>query len=100
MARMKIFATIYAVAILVFSVSVYASDTTLNKQPAIMLAATDHQPETAQAESGVHGNESAAEAHDTAGGVHGSGHANLGVSLPLWSCIPFAGKRGPVVIRA
>ena len=61
MARMKIFATIYAVAILVFSVSVYASDTTLNKQPAIMLAATDHQPETAQAESGVHGNESAAE---------------------------------------
>ncbi|UCD83053.1 MAG: sodium:proton antiporter [Desulfobacterales bacterium] len=56
-----------------------------------MLAATDHQPETAQAESGVHGNESAAEAHDTAGGVQGSGHANLGVSLPLWSCIPFAG---------
>jgi Na+/H+ antiporter NhaD/arsenite permease-like protein len=29
--------------------------------------------------------------HDKADALHGSGHANLGEFLPLWSCIPFAG---------
>ena len=31
------------------------------------------------------------ETHTTGDDAHGSGHANLGPMLPLWSCIPFAG---------
>ncbi len=33
----------------------------------------------------------AATTHDATDGSHGSGHANIGEHLPLWSCIPFAG---------
>ncbi len=33
----------------------------------------------------------AATPHEGADSGHGSGHANIGAQLPLWSCIPFAG---------
>ena len=91
MARMRISATVLSVAILVFSVSVFAFDTPTAKQSAINPATTDHQTDTDPAKSVLHGNEGISETHGQSGEGHGSGHANLGEILPLWSCIPFAG---------
>ena len=91
MTRVRISATIFAVAILVFSVSVFAFNNTSPKQPEFILASTDHQSEITPAESAGHGESGNDAAHDPSGGQHGGGHANLGPILPLWSCIPFAG---------
>lgn len=91
MTRVRISATILAVAILVFSVSVFAFDNTNPKQPELILASTDHQTETTSAETAGHGDAGTDTAHDQSGGQHGGGHADLGKILPLWSCIPFAG---------
>ena len=91
MTRVRISATILAVAILVFSVLVFAFDNTNPKQPELILASTDHQTENTPAEATGHGDAGTDTAHDQSGGQHGGGHANLGSILPLWSCIPFAG---------
>ena len=91
MARMRISATVLVLATLVFAVSVYATGTTPAKQSATTPGATDHQTETAPATSASQGAESTAESHGQSSEGHGSGHANLGEILPLWSCIPFAG---------
>ncbi|CAB1055619.1 Putative transmembrane protein [Olavius sp. associated proteobacterium Delta 1] len=91
MTGVRISVTILAVAILVFSVSVFAFDNTIPKQPEFILASTDHQTETTPAESELHREGSSDASHDQSGGQHGKGHANLGKILPLWSCIPFAG---------
>ena len=91
MTRVRISATIFAVAILVFSVSVFAFNNTNPKQPEFILASSDHQAEITPAETAGHGDAGSDTAHDQSGGQHGGGHANLGQILPLWSCIPFAG---------
>ena len=91
MTRVRISATILTVAILVFSVSVFAFDNTNPNQPELILASTDHQTENTPAETEGHGDAGTDTAHDQSGAQHGEGHANLGSILPLWSCIPFAG---------
>ena len=78
MAWMRISATVFVVAILAFSVSVFASEDTISKQP-----------ENSPAASAPHGADSADASHGQSEGHHGS-HADLGKILPLWSCIPFA----------
>jgi len=90
MTRMRVSATILALAILVFSGSVFASDTATSKESEIILAATDHQTEPGAADTALHGKDSGSQDHDQTGEHHGEGHANLGNLLPLWSCIPFA----------
>ena len=89
MTRMKISAAIFVVAFLAVSLSVFASDKTPSQQPQSVSTSSDHQAQTAAADTAGHGNNAAGEAGGKTGG-HGSGHANLGVILPLWSCIPFA----------
>ncbi|MBT8363876.1 MAG: sodium:proton antiporter [Deltaproteobacteria bacterium] len=83
---MRASATVFVVAFLAFSVSVFAYDKTTPKQPELILASTDNQSETVS-----HGKDGSGEDHDQNGGHHAQGHANLGKILPLWSCIPFAG---------
>jgi Na+/H+ antiporter NhaD/arsenite permease-like protein len=91
MTGIRISATLFGFAILLFSIAVFASDKTPTGQSPIMLATTDHQSETAPPDAALHGNESTAEGHGTSGEGNAAGHANLGEILPLWSCIPFAG---------
>lgn len=85
MTRMRISETILVLAILVFSVSVFASDNTPPKASEIILASTEQPSEPV-----THGKDSSGEDHAQSGEQHGGGHANLGKVLPLWSCIPFA----------
>ena len=92
MGRMSISAVILGLAILVSSISVFASDKTLIEQSPMILAAAEHQSDAAPADSAGHGNEgTTAQTHEASGGGHEAEHANLGEILPLWSCIPFAG---------
>jgi Na+/H+ antiporter NhaD/arsenite permease-like protein len=91
MTRIRISATVFGLAILVFAIAVFASDKTPTEQSPVMLATTDHQSETAPPHSALHGNESTAEGHGTSGEGQAAGQADLGEILPLWSCIPFAG---------
>jgi len=92
MGRMSISAMILGLAILVSSISVFASDKTLMERSPMILAAAEHQIGAAPANSSGHGNEgTTAQTHEAAGGGHETGHVNLGEILPLWSCIPFAG---------
>jgi len=88
---MRISAAAFVSTILIFSVSVFASDPAPSEHPSIIIASTEHQSDTASAKSASNGNESPAAVHGESGGGHGAGHANLGEILPLWSCIPFAG---------
>ncbi len=91
MTRMRIPATVFVVAILAFSVSVFAADKTTPQQPEFILASTDHQTETGAAKTALHEDDGTGADHDQSSGQHGESHANLGKILPLWSCIPFAG---------
>ena len=90
MAWMRIFVTLFVVAILAFSVSVFASEDTSPKRPEITLAATDHQSDSSPAADAPHGEDGTETPHGQSDGHHGA-HADLGKILPLWSCIPFAG---------
>ena len=49
-----------------------------------------HAPETTGAGHTAGSPDNPAAANSTETPAHGSGHANLGEILPLWSCIPFA----------
>jgi Na+/H+ antiporter NhaD/arsenite permease-like protein len=91
MTRIRISAAFLGLAILVFSISVSASDKTPAEQSAMILATSDHQSETAPPGSALHGTENPVEEHGTAGEGHAADHVDLGEILPLWSCIPFAG---------
>ena len=90
MRRLRIGVTVLAVAMMVFSVSVSASDKAATHQPTLHLASASQPSETASANSAAHGNESGDAEHAESGSGHGQGHPNLGPALPLWSCIPFA----------
>jgi len=85
MARVRFTAAIFVVIFLAFSLAVFASDKTPSQPPQSISTSTSHPAQTGPAETAAHGNSAAGEA-----GQHGSGHANLGAILPLWSCIPFA----------
>ena len=90
MTRLRTSATVLVVAILAFSVSVFASDKTTPGLKELIPASTDHQNETATDKTALHGKDGTGAAHGQPDGHHGEGHANLGKILPLWSCIPFA----------
>ena len=81
---------VFLAAMMVFSVSVCASDKTTTPYPALRLASASQPSETASAKSTAHGSESGDTEHVQSGSGHGQGHPNLGPILPLWSCIPFA----------
>ena len=49
-----------------------------------------HAPETTGAGHTAESPDNPAAANSAEASAHGSGHANLGEILPLWSCIPFA----------
>ena len=80
---------VFLAAMMVFSVSVCASDKTTTPYPALRLASASQPSETASATPADHGSESGSTEHVNSGS-HGQGHPNLGPILPLWSCIPFA----------
>ena len=83
-------AVVLVVMVLIVSVSALASDKTSSIQPALQLASTDQTAETDHAKATPHEAGSDGAAHGASGGDHGQGHPNLGETLPLWSCIPFA----------
>jgi Na+/H+ antiporter NhaD/arsenite permease-like protein len=82
--------TVLVVAMMAFSVSVFASDETTTHQPILRLASATQPSEAAPAKSADHGNKSEDAQHDRYDFGHGQGHPDLGPILPLWSCIPFA----------
>jgi Na+/H+ antiporter NhaD/arsenite permease-like protein len=83
-------AVVFVVAVLTLSVSAFASDKSSTIQPVLQMASADQTAETGHVKATSHeaGNDDATQ--DTSSGDHGHGHPNLGESLPLWSCIPFA----------
>lgn len=54
------------------------------------VSAGTHAPDTTGAGHAAESPDNPAADHSTETSAHGSGHANLGEILPLWSCIPFA----------
>jgi Na+/H+ antiporter NhaD/arsenite permease-like protein len=90
MRRLRIAVTVLVLALMVFSVSVFASDQTTTRPPALHLASANQPSEETAANSGGHETDSHDTAHAESGPGHGQGHPNLGPGLPLWSCIPFA----------
>jgi len=91
MTRVIFSVTIFAAALLVLSVSGFASDLSTAKQPEFDPAATDQQTKIILAAKSGHAAAGSDAANDQSDGHHGHGHADLGKILPLWSCIPFAG---------
>jgi Na+/H+ antiporter NhaD/arsenite permease-like protein len=83
-------AVVFMVMALTLSVSAFASEKAGTIQPAMQLASADQTAETDHAKAASHEAGSADASHETSGGDHGHGHPNLGETLPLWSCIPFA----------
>ena len=88
MRRLGIGVTILAMVVMVFSVPVSASDKTATHQPTLHLASASQPSGTGAEHSAAHASEGGDAEH--AGSDHGQGHPDLGPSLPLWSCIPFA----------
>jgi Na+/H+ antiporter NhaD/arsenite permease-like protein len=76
--------------VLIVSVSALASDKTSSIQPVLQLASADQTAETDPAKATPHEAAGDDAGHSASGGDHGHGHPNLGETLPLWSCIPFA----------
>ena len=81
---------VFMVAMMVFSVSVFASDKTTTHYPTLRLASASQPSETGSAKSADHGTEGGDTGHVNSGSGHGQEHPSLGPILPLWSCIPFA----------
>ena len=90
MKRLRNAAVVIIVTVLSLSVSAFASDKTDNAKTVLHLASADQKAEAGHQNATLHETGSASESHDTSGGGHGHGHPNLGETLPLWSCIPFA----------
>ena len=83
-------AVVFVVTVLTLSVSAFASDKTNTIQPVLHMASADQPAETDHTKAALHETGGTDETHDASGGGHGNGHPNLGETLPLWSCIPFA----------
>ncbi|MGD9135594.1 MAG: sodium:proton antiporter [Desulfobacterales bacterium] len=83
-------AVVLVIMVLTFSVSAFASDKTSTNHPVMQLASAGQAAETGHETASPHNAGSDDAAHGTADGGHGQGHPNLGETLPLWSCIPFA----------
>ena len=91
MKRLRNAAVVIIVMVLTLSVSVFASDKTSTIQPLLHLASADQPAETGHAKATLHEAGGTDATQHTSGSDHGQGHPNLGETLPLWSCIPFAG---------
>ena len=90
MKRLAIVVTVLGVSMMIFSVSVVASDESAAVQPTLLLASASQSTETTAAKSNEHGAQDEETDHGEASSGHGHGHPDLGPILPLWSCIPFA----------
>ena len=90
MKRQRNAAVVFLVTVLTLSVSAFASDKTSTIQPLLYLASADQPAETGHAKATLHEAGGTDATQHTSGSDHGQGHPNLGETLPLWSCIPFA----------
>jgi Na+/H+ antiporter NhaD/arsenite permease-like protein len=81
-------AIVFVVTVLTLSVSAFASDKTRTIQPVLYMASADQPAETGHAKATLQEAGGTDATHDASAGGHG--HPNLGETLPLWSCIPFA----------
>jgi Na+/H+ antiporter NhaD/arsenite permease-like protein len=83
-------AVVILVTVLSLSVSAFASGKTDKANPVLHLASADQKADPGHEKATLHQAGGSGESHGTSGDSHGHGHANLGETLPLWSCIPFA----------
>lgn len=83
-------ATVLLLMILSFSVNAMASDQQTALQSPTHAAAGDRHTGLLYAKAASKEPQSTSKTHEEPSKDHGSGHANLGEVLPLWSCIPFA----------
>jgi Na+/H+ antiporter NhaD/arsenite permease-like protein len=91
MRRQKKTATVLLLTILLISVNALASDQPTMLQSPAHGTANDQHTRSFYAKAASKEPQSTSEIHEKQSNRHGSGHANLGEVLPLWSCIPFAG---------
>jgi Na+/H+ antiporter NhaD/arsenite permease-like protein len=90
MKRLKKTATVLLLTILLICVNALASDQPTTLQSSAHGTANDQPTGSFYAKAASKEPLSTAETNDKHASDHGSGHANLGEVLPLWSCIPFA----------
>ena len=83
-------AVVILVTVLSLSVSAFASGKTEKANPVLHLASADQKADPGHEKATLHEAGGSGESHGSSGDSHGHGHANLGETLPLWSCIPFA----------
>jgi hypothetical protein len=81
---------VFLLAILLISVNALASDQPTTLQSPAHGTANDQHTGSFYAKAESNEPQSTSETHEKQSEAHGSGHANLGEVLPLWSCIPFA----------
>jgi len=81
---------VLVVAMMAFSVSVFASDEATTQSPTLHPASAIQPSVSAAAGPADHGTQSGDTGHVKSGSGHSQDHPNLGPILPLWSCIPFA----------
>jgi Na+/H+ antiporter NhaD/arsenite permease-like protein len=91
MRRQKRNAAVLLLTILFISVNALASDQSTTLQLPVHSTVNDQHTGFFYAKAASQEPQSNSETHAEHGKDHGSGHANLGEVLPLWSCIPFAG---------
>jgi Na+/H+ antiporter NhaD/arsenite permease-like protein len=77
--------------VLVISVSILISDTSSAQNLSGNTASDAQLTDILYAKSSTDSHQSTTADHGPDDAAHGSGHADLGPLLPLWSCIPFAG---------
>jgi Na+/H+ antiporter NhaD/arsenite permease-like protein len=77
--------------VLVISVSILISDASSAQNLSDSAASDAQLTDTLYAKSSTDSHQTASADHGPDDAAHGSGHADLGPLLPLWSCIPFAG---------
>jgi Na+/H+ antiporter NhaD/arsenite permease-like protein len=91
MRHLKNTAAIFLLTILLFPVIALASNESTVHQPSDAGVTNDHPADSVYAKKASEEHQSPSATHAKSDTAHGSGHANLGEILPLWSCIPFAG---------
>jgi Na+/H+ antiporter NhaD/arsenite permease-like protein len=91
MRHLKNTAAIFLLIILLFPVIALASNASTEHQPSNAGVTNDQPAVSVYAKKASEEHQSPSATHAKSDTAHGSGHANLGEILPLWSCIPFAG---------
>ena len=82
MRRLRIAVTVLVVAMMAFSVSVFASDKTTTHQPGLRLASANQPSDNIPAESGSHGTGGGDTEHAESGSGHGQDHPSLARFCP------------------